>query len=861
MPRKKKTREEILEKAKIARRKRYENIKSDPVQYALQKEKEHQRYLRRKEKKQILSIGEMTPRAKRSQRKKWRENFKNFYQRKLLRNRGIELMNANTPSCSDTEDNIEAEEAEVAVVEDPQPSTAPVEEPAAVVGLKKKVRRLRYIMLQKTKEFKNKINSLEKKVENYKKYIIRLKKRLQSPNSKINELLKDKSKLPEAKKKILFGDAMKKTLENNYKHQTKKGKKEFSDGIIGDKSILKSHKVLTEIKKFSIREKKNTNVKSDQHYQIVKENIQKFYERDDVSRMTAGRKETITRDKVQKQKRYLLDTLKNLHKIFENEYCKVSYSFFCKQRPFWVLIPDVNDRDTCMCKIHANIELLINSLHKRRILSEKTSNDVIKSLCCLKTECLLKRCEECRNKILNYLEFDNEDPIKFGKWERKKTTYLSKGMEKEKWIIDKIEVTRPPKEAIAELEKNISGFLKHEGIRRWQFSAINDLKNNLKDHEAIIHIDFSENYALKYASEVQAFHFGGSRDELTLHTAVIYHVKERKCTAKSFCTVSENLRHDAAAVWAHIVPLLEYVQTLSSKITTLHFLSDSPSSQYRNKTMFFIITKLYWYISSLERITWNYSESGHGKGAADGVGGTLKRTADAAVAKGKDIANLDSFVQVITSNTQNIEVKVVDKYQIYEKDLLIPKTDLRPLKGTLNVHQVIWHKATEELVFREASCFVCIDGDCSHTKLIGKYTTQNISNKENISLHDVSPNDSPKVIIHSNILLKTAPKRDNEVTRLTDILPDNKLHLNPDVDINEMAKEYSIPNATASFSGYFEDFVLSNQNISNVCENYNLEDSVPPKPTVASRKRFLRESDSDSDTDLDIFPKKKYFAK
>lgn len=61
----------------------------------------------------------MTPKAKRSQRKKWRENFKNFYQRKLLRNRGIELMNANTPSCSDTEDNIAAEEAEVAVVEDP----------------------------------------------------------------------------------------------------------------------------------------------------------------------------------------------------------------------------------------------------------------------------------------------------------------------------------------------------------------------------------------------------------------------------------------------------------------------------------------------------------------------------------------------------------------------------------------------------------------------------------------------------------------------------------------------------------------------------------------------------------------------
>lgn len=37
---------------------------------------------------------------------------------------------------------------------------------------------------------------------------------------------------------------------------------------------------------------------------------------------------------------------------------------------------------------------------------------------------------------------------------------------------------------------------------------------------------------------------------------------------------------------------------------------------------------MHWYFQSLRLLVWNYSEKGHGKGAPDGVGGVLKRTAD-----------------------------------------------------------------------------------------------------------------------------------------------------------------------------------------------------------------------------------------
>ena len=57
--------------------------------------------------------------------------------------------------------------------------------------------------------------------------------------------------------------------------------------------------------------------------------IRDFFERDDVSRLTAGVKQTITRLKVKKQKRIMNDSMKNLYKKFieEQKLVKISYQF------------------------------------------------------------------------------------------------------------------------------------------------------------------------------------------------------------------------------------------------------------------------------------------------------------------------------------------------------------------------------------------------------------------------------------------------------------------------------------------------------------------------------------------------------
>lgn len=54
----------------------------------------------------------------------------------------------------------------------------------------------------------------------------------------------------------------------------------------------------------------------------------------------------------------------------------------------------------------------------------------------------------------------------------------------------------------------------------------------------------------------------------------------------SHCTVSLNLSHNTGAIWAHLHPVLK---GLPSSVEHLHLMSNAPVTQYRNKTMFYVL--------------------------------------------------------------------------------------------------------------------------------------------------------------------------------------------------------------------------------------------------------------------------------
>lgn len=162
------------------------------------------------------------------------------------------------------------------------------------------------------------------------------------------------------------------------------------------------------------------------------------------------------------QKRYLTAPLTDLYKHFISATnIRVSYSFFCKNRPFWVLYPKPSNRETCQCAIHLNMELLIEALNKAKILTEKNSTEVLSTLCCnnRNTNCLQRVYETCSTKCLEYMEFNNDRDKYFFVWKKvRKTVDSIHAKNKIITVTEKQKSTIKPKDALIKLETDFDYF-------------------------------------------------------------------------------------------------------------------------------------------------------------------------------------------------------------------------------------------------------------------------------------------------------------------------------------------------------------------------------------------------------------------
>lgn len=326
--------------------------------------------------------------------------------------------------------------------------------------------------------------------------------------------------------------------------------------------------------------------------------ISAFIEREDISRATAGKRETITKKKDKRQKRYLTDTMKNLYKKFcnENSNFSVSYTTFTRFRPFYVLAPSAEYRNTCACIIHSNFKLIVQKLVSLKALQTNDLKSLYSSTVCnIKSiDCMYNCCIHCANKKVALNVANETDIVNWYSWEkRKETREKIVGDEKKEICVQKI--SKEKKEGpigllIEKFEAELIRFKKHVFNINQQFEAYRMCKNNLDSNEALLHIDFSENYACKFSEEVQTFHYGGSRAQATLHTGVMYIGGESHPI--SFCTISPSYDHSPLAIWAHLKPILELLRVKAPNVSVLHFFFRWPLCTVSAKENFLFIYSL-----------------------------------------------------------------------------------------------------------------------------------------------------------------------------------------------------------------------------------------------------------------------------
>ncbi len=121
------------------------------------------------------------------------------------------------------------------------------------------------------------------------------------------------------------------------------------------------------------------------------------------------------------------------------------------------------------------------------------------------------------------------------------------------------------------------------------------------------------------------------KGSVTLHPVVIYYKDENdQLKHKSYVYVSDTSAHNAGTVYAFMQHIVPGVKSMLPGTNVIHYITDSPTSQYRNKHIMHIVANHESLFDGM-KASWTYFEAGHGKGPCDGVGGTAKRLADMAV--------------------------------------------------------------------------------------------------------------------------------------------------------------------------------------------------------------------------------------
>lgn len=213
--------------------------------------------------------------------------------------------------------------------------------------------------------------------------------------------------------------------------------------------------------------------------------------------------------------------------------------------------------------------------------------------------------------------------------------------------------TKPTEEFFKEIANEVLAVLKHHFIAVVQGEYIEDLKKRLKEGKIVVTLDFSENYTLHIQNAIQAQHW--SKDQATLHVYVVYYKLNNKLKHENFVVISEYVNHDATGVNLFNGKLIEHLKKKLGEnfIKKIFYFSDGAGSQYKNKFNF---------INLIEHekefgipAEWHFFATSHGKGAVDGIGGSVKQKAYRASLQGNENSQITTPKQLFDWAVSNFK--------------------------------------------------------------------------------------------------------------------------------------------------------------------------------------------------------------
>ncbi|CAF2013388.1 unnamed protein product [Rotaria magnacalcarata] len=392
-------------------------------------------------------------------------------------------------------------------------------------------------------------------------------------------------------------------------------------------------------------------------------NVVKFYQLNEISSTAPGKKDVViirstdgTKAKI--QKRYLVMTVREVYEQFKLMYPneKIGSTSFSLLRPKHVLPMADIPQNVCLCKYHTNIDLLLTALSRILNTPNLTSHFREAVVCDSNDEkCMSSKCNQCGNleKFNDLYQCDDEqggESLSYFQWE----TIESK--------IVKVEKSGTVKDAIKDLKNQTKNFLMHSFITHVQYVHFQECQENASPMSITLQVDFSENYRTTYQDEIQNAFF--NYNQVGLFTAVAWFGLDSDVV--SYALVSDDVSHDKYSIHVY-----------------------GAAAQFKQRFSFANLT----FLSNDHNVNliWNFFSTGHGRGAVDGVGGTVKRLVWRGVmAKQCVIRNAYDFVQYATAVITDINIILIDAQHIKAQSLLLNQRwdGIRAIPDTLKIHYV-----------------------------------------------------------------------------------------------------------------------------------------------------------------------------
>ncbi|KAK3909533.1 ARL14 effector protein [Frankliniella fusca] len=372
--------------------------------------------------------------------------------------------------------------------------------------------------------------------------------------------------------------------------------------------------------------------------------VQNFFDDDGQAiYMLPGKKDcfTIKKDNIKEkvQKRLLLAPLNELYAMFleKNKDVKISFSAFAQRRPkYCVLAGHPGTCTVCVCSYHQNVQLMVEGAGLKQATKNdshpiRDTRDLLNLIRCenTKEECIDQKCNDCpgvlqlQELVELVLDIECVDTITYQQWVKKSELKF--------WTLETVQKERD--DFAFSLVSATESLILHDFIAAKQKEHFFQLKSNLlKSGEAVISLDFSENYSFMIQNSIQSFHW--SNQQATVHPFIAYYKNEAgELSHDCYVIVSDSLKHESHTVHVFLEKYLQHLKMKVPGLKHVKYWTDGCAAQYKSfKTVANLCHHELDFGLTAEQ---HYFPTSHGKTANDGVGGTFKRAATLASIRGE----------------------------------------------------------------------------------------------------------------------------------------------------------------------------------------------------------------------------------